>query len=810
MNKKLRSRKMLLLPAFLTLFTLMLNANTPVNLRQIIRQFGLNQKLRGQEKIYLHTDKEMYLSGENIWYKAYLLDAVKHLPSDKSHFLYTELIDEQDNIVQRQKLHKDSVGYYGNLSLPKNLPSGRYRIRAYTIWMENAPEDYFFRKIVTVHNPYASEDSAKQVSPAKPASTSSPLTSAGSTPALKSTPDLQFFPEGGHLIVGRGNTIGFKAIGSNGLSVDISGTISDDTGTKICTFQSALKGMGRFLLTAEPGRRYYANIKGENGKNIRIMLPEATSNAVTLRTRPLTDRLIYYIDKGDETPASQMRYLVIHQRGKLLRIEEIKKLPQLDTLKFEGLSDGIAHILITDSLGNPLSERLSFISNPENKEQVKVALKRSTETQNLSFQCTTNNIHGNAVPGNYSLSVSNANRSLGNRTHIKSNLLLTSDLKGYIEDPEIYFLDSLNNKSMLLDNLLLTQGWTRFDAPALIQGAAVTTGKHPVEKGQILSGIVRDKKKNLPVNGALVSIMGMKSRILETPETDQNGRFYVESISFSDSTHFIFRAGEKMKSNYYIEVDQDTFPAVGIGLPPTHNETSSFQAGKEPSVDTKMRQINLKQVDVRSTRYQKPKSKSYFHGVSDYTANQSRLKDYPQLSLQEVLPLLFPFIEYEPMKPVDAPTIRNVLTNEFVTPALMVNERYFDWEDYSIYGYKTDDIESIDIIRGIVAEQLSQNSAIVVVRLKEGARSQIKSNVQLVDLLGWHKPVNFYRPRYEFQEERNALSPYATVFWTPSVAIDASGKVEIPTKIKTTQPLRVVLEGVSAKGEIIHYQGDLK
>ncbi len=81
------------------LFLIVLNpiwyavAQTSPMMKQIISRFAMQQKLCGQEKIYLHTDKAFYLAGENIWYKAYLVDAMKHTPSDKSNFVYNELMD---------------------------------------------------------------------------------------------------------------------------------------------------------------------------------------------------------------------------------------------------------------------------------------------------------------------------------------------------------------------------------------------------------------------------------------------------------------------------------------------------------------------------------------------------------------------------------------------------------------------------------------------------------------------------------------------------------------------------------------------
>ena len=110
-----------------------------------------------QEKVYLHTDRDHYEAGERVWFRAYLVNAVSHVPSDWSQFVYVELRDRQDSLFARVKVGlRDSV-YAGYVPLAKTLPQGDYVLRAYSYWMQNGGDDYIFRKRIRVVSPQDSK-----------------------------------------------------------------------------------------------------------------------------------------------------------------------------------------------------------------------------------------------------------------------------------------------------------------------------------------------------------------------------------------------------------------------------------------------------------------------------------------------------------------------------------------------------------------------------------------------------------------------------------------------------------------------------
>jgi hypothetical protein len=97
-----------------------------------------------QEKIYIQTDKPYYLGGENIWFRAFLVNASGHKPSTLSKKVYVELLNESDSVVNRLLLNSADQKMNGSIHLPDSLQEGNYVLRAYTNWMLNFKPEYIF------------------------------------------------------------------------------------------------------------------------------------------------------------------------------------------------------------------------------------------------------------------------------------------------------------------------------------------------------------------------------------------------------------------------------------------------------------------------------------------------------------------------------------------------------------------------------------------------------------------------------------------------------------------------------------------
>jgi len=200
-----------------------------------------------QEKVYLHFDRPTYTNGDTIWLKAYLTAGEFHKPSQLSHAIYVELINEGGKLVKQVKLYSLDGSAAGNIALPDSLPSGNYLARAYTNWMKNGSEDYFFYRPIKIWN-----------TKGQPVSTA----------PVKESMDIQFFPEGGDLVNRIQSKVAVKAVGADGLGKYIKGKIVNESDSVLAEFKTNQLGMGAFSFLPKSGKTYRAII--ENQPDIKL------------------------------------------------------------------------------------------------------------------------------------------------------------------------------------------------------------------------------------------------------------------------------------------------------------------------------------------------------------------------------------------------------------------------------------------------------------------------------------------------------------------------------------------------------------
>ena len=104
------------------------------------------------EDIFLHTDRDEYISGENIWFDVYAFDRQHLIPSTLSRIAYVELLDYNSRPVMGTRILLSNGTGPGQISLPDTLSSGIYTLKAYTSWMKNFLPDGCFTKEIGIYN----------------------------------------------------------------------------------------------------------------------------------------------------------------------------------------------------------------------------------------------------------------------------------------------------------------------------------------------------------------------------------------------------------------------------------------------------------------------------------------------------------------------------------------------------------------------------------------------------------------------------------------------------------------------------------
>ena len=136
------------------------------NEQTFVDRFDTYSKYLSPEKLYLHTDKEVYCVGDTIWFKGYLKNSSALSQFEESNYIYVELISSMaqkdvntmkdvmvEGVKERVKIKRTNGEFTGYIAIPKNLNTGVAVVRGYSYWMMNYAAEYMFNKNIEIRNP---------------------------------------------------------------------------------------------------------------------------------------------------------------------------------------------------------------------------------------------------------------------------------------------------------------------------------------------------------------------------------------------------------------------------------------------------------------------------------------------------------------------------------------------------------------------------------------------------------------------------------------------------------------------------------
>ncbi|MDD7915341.1 hypothetical protein [Polaribacter ponticola] len=288
--------------------------------------------------------------------------------------------------------------------------------------------------------------------------------------------DLQFFPESGELVHGIQSIVGFKALDYLGKGKSIEGEILNGKDEVITSFKSNQLGMGIFTLTnVDSNTTYYARLKSQSEEGLSLIypLPDVAAIGNVLSVIKKEDEIL--VTASTNYMKNDSISLRISCRGFVY--SDIKGRFKEGTLLFslpaDKLPEGIIAFTMMNSSKQPVAERLYFNERPESRIKIGLSTNKNTYTQRelTKLNIETINNENEPVKANLSLLVLNKEQMgqmQNTRQNILSYFLLSSDLKGKIENPGFYFSKENTNHNNL-DALLLTQGWRKYHYTKPIQ-----------------------------------------------------------------------------------------------------------------------------------------------------------------------------------------------------------------------------------------------------------------------------------------------------------------------------------------------------
>lgn len=727
------------------------------------------------EKLYLHIDRTIFAPGETIWFKGYIENKSYQSVMPTSNFVYVELLS--DTVVSRVMIKREEDGFAGHMLLSDKITPGEYFLRAYTNWNKNMPAEYmFYSKIDIVDSKKTAEN--------EPVSKKSDL-------------KIDFYPESGRYFAGMLATIAFKTNYKN-----LAGYIRNSKGEKVIDFCTGHDGMGKVMFFPMVGEKYFAKVSSDEKIDKEYELPEPSTEGGMINIKSNQDDFIIqsYVSHGAAS-------LVLHNGSEIYYCEPVNhgtanQGSNIIGIKVKNLSRGINHALLISSEGEVLAERLFFVYEKENvKTDIKFDKDIYGKREKVTVSATLNNLNGEPVAGEFSVSVIDGNfKDFSQKDHIESYMLISSELKGKINDPEYYFNNSLplNERLRAVDLLMMVQGWRYYDIPYLYN-------HHPKVK--------YGKEFTQSISGSVRTLMGRKadgfSLIMFAPEIGLSyhndfigSDFYMDSLDFPDGTQFLIQANRKsLKKHLTAHIESDLFAPhfkysqlYGTSLNGL-NETNTLRNAPIAYKDS-VKGMQLKEVVVTASAYYRPKHNPSPFGQSFERKN---VKEREELERDDYKYILDYIVENYPgffkfggaIYSIRSGSIRQTTeqTAEGISQHTSISKNepflYVDglkWQSTGdINSWSVRDIETLVVLRGNDGVLYKSVWGVILITTRRGGsvteKQERKSDGVIIIPLGWQKPTRFYSPVYDTPQMYNTsnLDYRTTIYWSPSIKTDEKG-----------------------------------
>ncbi|PSL31465.1 hypothetical protein [Dyadobacter jiangsuensis] len=409
---------------------------------QIVQDINKTANAKPKTLVYLQTSKGVFQRGEDIWFKAYIMDAQSLAPAALDTTLFIQLRSaDSARIVSEEKILIDNGFASGQLSTRNTIPGTEYLLAAFTPHsiFKDTSEFKAFRRLKIADN-------------APPAGQ---VTSADSI-------HIDFFPEGGDLVAGVPNLVALKAWKAAGRQVQLSATLLED-GQPVMNVSSNRLGTGKFQFIPKQSAIYTLRTNHSAG---HYKLPDALQTGVVLHlVSQSKTQFTFLLTKTRENSLNQI-YVSAQARGIVCALFQGKMTG--DSLRFSlpaaKLPQGIAQVTVYNEQLRPLAERLIFAHAGQNlvvRATPSQAAFRPRDKVKVHIRVT--DAAGTPVVAHLGTSVYDSfYQNSADRLNIVSFTHLHAQIRGPVTDPDYYFDPKNEDRELALDLLLLTQGWRRY------------------------------------------------------------------------------------------------------------------------------------------------------------------------------------------------------------------------------------------------------------------------------------------------------------------------------------------------------------
>ena len=619
---------------FIFLFaSCLVRANT--HLDTIVLKSIIASRALPQERVYLHFDNSGYYLGETMWFKAYCVSGNgTTVAAPQSKVLYVELCAPEGYVVETKKFKLDEKGCCnGEFELKPSLLSGYYEVRAYTRYMLNWGDDVIFSRVFPVYDKVNGDNyDFRNILDRKRG-----FLYRGEWVTQESKePTLTFYPEGGNLINGIESKVAFELRDKSGKPMNDTIAIFADK-EPLLTTAATHNGKGYFMFTPQADVKYHAEVK-QGKKEYKFDLPTVENSGATIAVKYDGDSVRFSV--AGNLSAQATGFVILNRNQTYVYKKNIKEF----AMHRDKLREGVNRCLLLTADGTPLCERMFFVKHSAPQQGDLVPVKLKTEINGISAEEKTfykpyrkltvkiSSEDGSPLPkdGSYSVAVTGEENSIltSYSNNIYTQMLLASELKGYIPDASQYFADDSESTRNNLDLLMLTHGWTAYDWSMLTGTDSAFSIKHPIEKGIQVKGYFMKKVpvkklgklgtfKIVPLKNVNVSFdICYEDSVISNYDfvTGDEGKFTLEIEDFYGKKYASLTpslTGKQIQDTLFkFSLDKYFSPKFRLLDYWQRNTGSSIEQKKAAATATLLDEVNeLEAVDVTSKKYRRRTSR---------------------------------------------------------------------------------------------------------------------------------------------------------------------------------------------------------
>ena len=735
-----------------------------------------------REVIFVHLNKGLYVKGEALAFNAYVFEKQTKQLSESTTTLYCEILDNDQNRVGVKMLKVVNGTVSNQFDISEEYKPGTYTFKAYTNWLRNFPENNHFEANFTVvdreelNNNYEYNE-VENI-------------------------DAQFLPEGGHLLEGVINTVGVVVKKENGRAFkNASGYILEND-KKITEFYTNHLGIGILTMKPKLGVNYKAVLKLTN-HNVEFDFPIVRERGVSLAVNS-EDQIIIQLNTNESTLESikgNTYKVMVHNGSKSFvidtQLEDYKTILIIDK---DQLDEGIQIITVFNEKNVPILERLLFIHKEKNRAYVSKATVSKRRTDSVFFNLEFANIINDST-GYSKLSVSilpQETLAYEENSDIYSQIYLKPYVKGEIEKAPYYFNKINRKKKYELDLLLLTQGWSSYSWDSIFKKDQQI--KYDFETG--ITARLEIKKRNHR-KFMIHKLQHTNLDVIEIPKNEEsfkvNGLFPKEKEQLLLS--YINSSGKIKRTSLNAYFSPSSIPSfnkssdLGFAILPTIKVDSEpfFEDAEE--LETIV--INADKIRERNLKNTSRGTVDYFN---DFKRNSTQLVTYLSNRGYRTSNYNGQFILEDPRRSSNGPPIIVIDGAIYRDTSVLIN-------------FTFDQVDYIEIFRnGTGAPQYKRPNQGDVIKITTNPKLRRKISLDRISEFSFpiHYSSNkeFYKPKYSLINS-DFYNYYAVYDWKEELSISNSNNVNFSCRYNGSQAFKLIIEGVTSNGQLIHEVIDL-